>query len=316
MRLAAGAGQGLRLHRQHRQEIADPPRALLDIEPAFEHRVLRRDADRTAPGMAMMAGAGLGAERAIILDMDAAVAAERDQCGGADRDRIGAHRQRLGDIGPAADAAGDDQLHLAVLAQLLERLDRLAQGRQGRDAGMLDKDLLGGAGAALHAVEHDDVGPGLDRELDIVARPRRADLDKDRLFPIGELAQFLDLDRQIVGAGPVRVAAGAALVDAGGQGPHLGDPLGDLLPEQHAAAARLGSLADDDLDCLAGAQMARGRSRSARAIPDRRGFSTRRALPRSCRHRRSSCWCQPRWRRGRAPVWRWRRARQSSCRRS
>src|SRR6516164_4595777 len=42
-------------------------------------------------------------------------------------------------------------------------------------------------------IKHDDVGPGLDRELDIVARPRRADLDKDRLLPIGGLAQLLDL---------------------------------------------------------------------------------------------------------------------------
>src|SRR6266481_4071263 len=122
---------------------------------------------------------------------------------------------------------------------------------------MLDKYVLGGAGAALHAVQHDDVGPGLDCELDIVTWPSRANFDKDRFLPIGEFAQLLDLDCQIVGAGPVRVATGAALVDAGGQGPHLGDPLGNLLPEQHAAASRLGALADDDFDCLAGTQMGR-----------------------------------------------------------
>src|SRR6266446_10941626 len=45
VRLAAGAGQGLGFHRQHRQKISDAPRAFLDIEPALEHRVLRRDAD-------------------------------------------------------------------------------------------------------------------------------------------------------------------------------------------------------------------------------------------------------------------------------
>src|SRR5271166_721450 len=120
---------------------------------------------------------------------------------------------------------------------------------------MLDKDLLRGAGAALHAVEHDDIGACLDRELDVVTRPRRADLDKDRLFPIGGLAQLGDLDRQVVGTGPIWMAAGAALIDPGRQGPHLGHPLGDLLAEQHAAAARLCPLADDDLDRLAGSEM-------------------------------------------------------------
>src|SRR6516165_12392604 len=120
---------------------------------------------------------------------------------------------------------------------------------------MLDKNLLRGAGAALHSVEHDDVGAGLDRELDIVTRPRRPDLDKDRLFPIGGLAQLGDLDRQIVGPGPIRMAAGAALVDPGRQGPHLSHPLGDLMTEQHAAATGLCSLADHYLDRLADPQV-------------------------------------------------------------
>ena len=77
----------------------------------------------------MMACAWLGAERLIILDVDRAIATERDQRSGADRDGIRSHRQCLGNIGAAADAAGDDQLHSPMLAQLLERLDRLAQGR-------------------------------------------------------------------------------------------------------------------------------------------------------------------------------------------
>ena len=47
------------------------------------------------------------------------------------------------------------------------------------------------------------------------------------------------------------MAAGRALVDALGQGAHLGDAVGDLLAEQHAAAAGLGALADDDLDGVA-----------------------------------------------------------------
>ena len=51
------------------------------------------------------------------------------------------------------------------------------------------------------------------------------------------------------------MAAGAALVDADREVAHPGDPLGDLLAEQHAAPARLGALADDDLDRVGPAQI-------------------------------------------------------------
>jgi hypothetical protein len=51
------------------------------------------------------------------------------------------------------------------------------------------------------------------------------------------------------------MAASAALIDPGRQGPHLGHPLADLVAEQHAAAARLRPLADDDFDRLVGPQM-------------------------------------------------------------
>src|SRR5690606_15970165 len=72
--------------------------------------------------------------------------------------------------------------------------------------------------------------------------------DIDRHPPIGNFAQLLDLYLEVVGTGPVGVAAGAALVDTFRQRAHGGNALGDLLPEQHAAATRLGALADDDLD--------------------------------------------------------------------
>ena len=82
---------------------------------------------------------------------------------------------------------------------------------------MLDEHFLRRRGAALHAVEHDHVGAGLHRQRRVVIGPRRADLDVDRLLPVGDLAQLLDLDLEIVGAGPVRMPAGRALVDAFGQ---------------------------------------------------------------------------------------------------
>ena len=58
-------------------------------------------------------------------------------------------------------------------------------------------------------------------------------------------------------SGPVqsRMPTGAALVDPLRQVPHLGDPVGDLLPHQHAAAAGLRALADDHLDGVGSAQI-------------------------------------------------------------
>ena len=86
------------------------------------------------------------------------------------------------------------------------------------------------------------------RELHVVEHARRADLHVDRLLPIGDLAQLADLDREIVRTRPVGMPAGRALVDAFGQRAHLRDARVHLLSEQHAAAAGLRALADDDLD--------------------------------------------------------------------
>src|SRR3712207_7850123 len=47
-----------------------------------------------------------------------------------------------------------------------------------------------------------------------LVRARRADLDEDRLLPVGDLAQLVDLDLEVVGPGPVGVARRGALVDA------------------------------------------------------------------------------------------------------
>ena len=159
---------------------------------------------------------------------------------------------------------------------------------------MLDEHVLRRRGAALHAVEHDGVGPGLDGQRDIVIGPRGADLDVDRLFPIGDLAQLLDLDFEIVRPGPVGMAAGRALVDALRQRAHLGDALGDLLPEQHAAAAGLGALPDDDLDRIRLAQVVGVHAVARRQHLVDEDLANARAPPASCRRRRSWSRCRPR----------------------
>ena len=141
--------------------------------------------------------------------------------------------------------------------ELLQRLDRLRDRGEDRDPDVLDEHLLGRGGPALHAVEHDHVGARLHRERDVVVRARRADLDEDRLLPVGDLAQLADLDLEVVGPGPVGVPAGRALVDAHRQVAHLRHAVGDLLAQQHPAAARLGALADHDLDRVAAPQVVR-----------------------------------------------------------
>jgi hypothetical protein len=67
----------------------------------------------------------------------------------------------------------------------------------------------------------------------------------------------VDLDLEIVRARPVRVAAGGTLVDALGQAAHLRDAIGNLLAEEHAAAAGLGALADNHFNGVRLAQVVR-----------------------------------------------------------
>ena len=122
---------------------------------------------------------------------------------------------------------------------------------------MFDKDLLGCRGAALHSVDDDDVRPGLDCQHGIEISPGSPYLDVDGFFPIGNLPQFPDLDRQVVRPGPVRVAAGAALVDPFRQVAHLRNPGADLLAQQHAASPRFGALAHHHFNGIRPAQVIR-----------------------------------------------------------
>jgi hypothetical protein len=219
--------------------------------------ILRGDAGRVPPLVIVVIRACARSDLAIFIVEMRGVVTERDERGGADRHGVGAKRQRFRHVGAIADAAGDDELHLAVHIEFPQRLHRQGNGGEDGDADMLDEHFLRGGGAALHAVEHDDVRTRLDRERRIEIRPRRADLHIDRLLPIRDLAQLADLDLEVVRPGPVGMPAGGALIDALGQRAHRGHALRDLLTQEHAAAARLGALADDDLDGVRFAQMIR-----------------------------------------------------------
>ena len=106
----------------------------------------------------------------------------------------------------------------AVEADVFEGGPGLADGRQGRDAGVFLEQLGRGAGAPFHAVDDDHVGARLGRQADVVEDARGPHLDEDRHLVVGRLAQLFDLDDQVVGAEEVGMPAGRALIDAGREG--------------------------------------------------------------------------------------------------
>src|SRR5579872_2488639 len=132
--------------------------------------------------------------------------------------------------------------------EILQRLYGRRNSRERRYADVFDENLLGGGSPALHAVEYDCVRTGFYGERDIVIGTRSADFDVNRLLPVSDFAQLVELDFQIVWARPVGMTAGGALVDALRQRAHLGHSPRDFLSEQHAAAARLSALSHHDFD--------------------------------------------------------------------
>ena len=313
MRLAAGARERLRLEREHAQVVGEAAAAEHRIEARGELVVLGRDARRVATRLPVVVVARGAADLPVLLLVLGAVVAHRDQRRRPDRDGVRAERERLRDVRPGPDPAGDDQLHLAVQAELLQRLDGERDRRQRRDADVLDEDVLGRRRPALHPVDDDHVGTRLDRELDVVVRARRADLDEDRLLPVGDLAQLVDLDLEVVRSRPVRVAATrcAGRCPSAGRASRRRDRRScDRAASRRRPASRPGRRRPRSRRRGAGRP---GSSRSATAAAGRRASSSARAPRRSCRRRRWSSTSPPRSRRGRAPPSPAPRARRSSC---
>ena len=215
--------------------------------------------DRAAAGVAVVALARRHADRPLVVGdaRDLLVAVERHQRRVADRDGVGAERDALGHVAAVADAARHDQVDLVGEADVLERAARLRDRRHQRDAGLLGGGVRAGAGAALGAVEVDDVRAALGRHAHVVVHARRAQLELDRDLVVGRLAGLLDLQRQVVGAEPVGVPGRGALVDPGRQRAHLGHLLGHLLAHQVPAQADLAALPDEELDRVGQHQVVR-----------------------------------------------------------
>ena len=127
----------------HEQVVDDVLGLPLEAPPQL--RVLGRDADRA------------GVEVADAHHH----AAERDQRGGGEAELVGAEDRADGHVAPGAHLAVDlDQdARAQVVAQ--QRLLGLGEADLPGDAGVVDRRLRRGAGAAVVAGDHDVVGVGL-----------------------------------------------------------------------------------------------------------------------------------------------------------
>src|SRR5579863_4820856 len=252
--LATGSRKHLYLHRHRVDEVGDTVGGLVDIQAFHQFGVLRSDAHGTAPGMA---GVWLCAERVVIFDVEGTVTVESNQSASTDRNGIRSQRQRFGSIHAAAYAAGNNQLHHTVHADFAQSSFCLDDGGQCWDAGMIHQDIRRSSRAALGSIQHDDVNARFDRQFYIIGHTRCANFDVNRDFPVGGFSQFFDFGNHIVGACPVGMAHGAALIDAGGQFTHSGNLFRNLLAQQHAARAGFGPLPDNDFQRVCHAHMMR-----------------------------------------------------------
>ena len=179
----------------------------------------------------------------------ALVAAQGDERRRGDVDRVGAQRDRAHDVGGAADGAARDHAHRGAEPLLAQPVVDGGQGELDGDAHVVADALGRGTRSSAESVDRDDVG----------ARPRDAardggdvvhggDLHRHGLGVAGRLLQREDELAQILDRVDVVMRRWADRVGALGDhaGPrHLGV---DLLAGQVPADARLGALADLDLD--------------------------------------------------------------------
>ena len=90
------------------------------------------------------------------------------QCRGADGHCVSAKCQGLCHVGTIANAAGDDKLHMAMHVEFLQCFDRWPYCCQYWQTDMFDEHFLRRGGAALHAVEHHNVGTRLHCQCGVV----------------------------------------------------------------------------------------------------------------------------------------------------
>src|SRR6478752_3456811 len=119
MTFAASSRDVLRLKRQHREIVGKPATARNWIEALHQLGDLRGDAGRVASLVIVVIGAVPRADLAILFVERRGIVAKRDQRRSGGRRLIGAKRESLSHVGAMSDAAGDDELHLAMHVGLL-----------------------------------------------------------------------------------------------------------------------------------------------------------------------------------------------------
>ena len=177
-------------------------------------------------------------------------AARRDQRGGGEAELVGAEQRRDHDVAAGAHlpVGLDEDPRAQVLLE--QRLLGLGQADLPRDAGVLDRGLRGGAGAAVVAGDGHVVGVGLGH-----AGGDRADadlgheLDRDARVAVGG-AQVVDELLEVLDRVDVVVGRRRDQPDARRRVAQPGDVAVDLVAGELAALAGLGALGDLDLDLV------------------------------------------------------------------
>ena len=116
-----------------------------------------------------------------------------------------------------------------MYAQILQGLHCRADTSDGRQANVFDKHVLGCSRTTLHAVQHNHICAGFDRERGVKIGACTTDFQIDRYFPAGDFPQFENFNFKIVRAGPIGMTTGGPLIDTLGQVAHFCHPVTDFL---------------------------------------------------------------------------------------
>ena len=178
----------------------------------------------------------------------------------------------LGDVGTGSDPTGDDELHLPLHTYLSSSAAAAIRtaGRVGMPVCSMKTSCVAAVPPCIPSTTITSA-PAATANLTSWSTRVAPTLTKIGVPPLGGLAQLLDLYPQVVGADPIGMATGRALVDAGRQRCAWRPPGGSLFARatfRHHPAWPLDPprsqphrLAGDLTD----------RTRSAREVPDRRG---------------------------------------------
>ncbi len=163
---------------------------LLDNNPADEMRLLRRDTDRTIIGVA-------GPHRNASDSLHRRV---------GERDRVGAKRQCLYEIGWLSQAAGDDKAHI-VFRRFIQMASCPRERRYCGNRYVIAEYDGGGAGASAPPVQNNIVDAHFERGIDIFFNMLRRKFVADR-NTTRALSHFIGKFAYLAWFGPIGKARG------------------------------------------------------------------------------------------------------------